>query len=134
MCSSDLANPNPPPLTRIFIQRDYRHGTEVRFLADYPPELIGRVRVYAMIALKRKVHSNHLTSRSIIQIEQRDFETTINYINSIFDEAEEFNFSAFCESCLGYLTANILYLLKDTRYEKVRRCSLVEYATLSVVN
>lgn len=36
---------NGPSVTRIFIQRDYRQGIDIRFTVDFPPELIGRVSI-----------------------------------------------------------------------------------------
>lgn len=46
---------------------------------------------------------------------------TIKDINTMFEEAEEFDCTTFCESCLGYLTANLIYLCTDTKYDKVRQ-------------
>lgn len=54
-----------------------------------------------------------------MQIDQAVFVDTIKDINAMFEEAEEFDCTTFCESCLGYLTANLIYLCTDTKYDKV---------------
>ena len=43
----------------------------------------------------------------------------MNQINGMFEEAEDFNCTTFCESVVGFVTANMIYMCKDTRYERV---------------
>jgi len=90
--SANGGSPSPPP-PRIFVQRDYGRGVAIQFVTDFPPELNGR-------------------------IDQATYDYTITQINSLFEEAETFNCGTFCESCLGFLTANLIYFCKDTKYEK----------------
>ncbi|CAL8114950.1 unnamed protein product [Orchesella dallaii] len=81
-------------VARVIVERDYRSGIGIKFMTDFPqPELGGR-------------------------IDPAVFEKTIKDINTMFEEAEEFDCTTFCESCLGYLTANLIYLCTDTKYDK----------------
>jgi len=81
------------PLQRVFLQRDYRLGVAIRFMTDFPIELSER-------------------------IDPKAFDYTLKEINEIFEEAEQFTCTAFCESCLGFITANLYWFCRDSRYEK----------------
>ncbi|KAK2705497.1 hypothetical protein QYM36_015776 [Artemia franciscana] len=79
--------------TKVFIQRDYSHGTAVRFQCKYPEELEGK-------------------------IEKEKFEYTINTINEMYADAEKLTCSLYCESLMACLTGYLLYLCADTYYQK----------------
>lgn len=78
---------------KVFIQRDYSEGTLVKFQNRFPQELEGR-------------------------LERQAFETTINRLNAFFAEAEKATCSTYCEGCLACLTAYLIYICKETHYEK----------------
>ncbi|KAJ8935683.1 hypothetical protein NQ318_016801 [Aromia moschata] len=84
-----------PQCLKVFIQRDYSEGTLVKFQTRFPQELEGRV------------------------IRKTSLETTINRLNSYFAEAEKATCSTYCEGCLACLTAYLIYICKETHYEKV---------------
>ncbi|ENN79212.1 golgin subfamily A member 7 [Dendroctonus ponderosae] len=85
-----------PQYLKVFIPRDYTDGTIVRFQRSFPQELEGR-------------------------LEKQTFESTINRLNEIFEEAEKASCSAYCEGCFACVTAYLIYLCKETRYEKKLR-------------
>lgn len=78
---------------KVFIQRDYSEGTNVKFQTKFPPELEG------------------LIDRNL-------FEQTINTLNRIYAEAEKTSSTTFCEGCLACLTSYIIYLCIETHYQK----------------
>ncbi|RZC42346.1 golgin subfamily A member 7, partial [Asbolus verrucosus] len=78
---------------KVFIQRDYSEGTVVKFQTRFPQELEGK--------LDRDV-----------------FASTINRLNGYFAEAENATCSTYCEGCLACLTAYLIYICKETHYEK----------------
>nr|CAG4636663.1 EOG090X0IRX [Eubosmina coregoni]SVE70177.1 EOG090X0IRX [Eubosmina coregoni] len=82
-----------PPTQKVFIQRDYSEGTQVRFQAKFPTELEGK-------------------------IEREKFEYTLNTLNEVYTEAEKMSCSSCCEGCFACLTAYLLYCCTDTHYEK----------------
>ncbi|XP_023025091.1 golgin subfamily A member 7 [Leptinotarsa decemlineata] len=82
-----------PQCLKVFIQRDYSEGTLVKFQTRFPQELEGR-------------------------LERQAFETTINRLNAYFAEAEKATCSTYCEGCLACLTAYLIYICKETHYEK----------------
>jgi hypothetical protein len=84
----------PSQCLKVFIQRDYSEGTVVKFQTRFPQELDGR-------------------------LERQAFETTINRLNGYFAEAENATCSTYCEGCLACLTAYLIYICKETHYEKV---------------
>lgn len=53
------------------------------------------------------------------QLDPNAFEYTMKEINGIFEDAEKFTCATFCESCLGFLTANLYWACRDSRYERV---------------
>ncbi|KAJ3643000.1 hypothetical protein Zmor_025741 [Zophobas morio] len=83
----------PSQCLKVFIQRDYSEGTVVKFQTRFPQELDGR-------------------------LERQAFEATINRLNSYFAEAENATCSTYCEGCLACLTAYLIYICKETHYEK----------------
>ncbi|KAK9890611.1 hypothetical protein WA026_011974 [Henosepilachna vigintioctopunctata] len=83
----------PPQYFKVFIQRDYSEGTLVKFQTRFPQELEGR-------------------------LEKQVFEATINRLNDYFAEAEKATCASYCEGCLACLTAYIIYICKETHYEK----------------
>ena len=78
---------------KLFIQRDYRNGTAVRFSTECPMELRGIVS-------------------------EQDFTTTMEHVNEIFDEAEALNCRAYTEGCLACMTGYLIHLCRKTHYEK----------------
>jgi len=82
-----------PPTHKVFIQRDYSEGTQVRFQTKFPSELEGKV-------------------------ERDKLEYTINTLNEVYSEGEKMNCSSCCEGCFACLTAYLLYCCTDTHYEK----------------
>ncbi|XP_074642253.1 golgin subfamily A member 7B-like isoform X2 [Tubulanus polymorphus] len=79
--------------TKVFIQRDFSEGTQVRFQNKLPPELEGK-------------------------IERAAFEYTMSQLNAMFEDAEKLSSRTYCESCLACMTAYLSYLCMDTYYEK----------------
>lgn len=86
-------NSHREKIQKVFIQRDYTDGTNVRFQTKFPTELEGLI-------------DRHL------------FEQTINTLNRIYAEAEKTSTTTFCESCLGCLTSYVIYLCIETHYKK----------------
>ncbi|KAK4002970.1 golgin subfamily A member 7 [Daphnia magna] len=82
-----------PPTQKVFIQRDYSEGTQVRFQPKFPSELEGK-------------------------IEREKFEYTLNTLNEVYAEAEKMSCSSCCEGCFACLTAYLLYCCSDTHFEK----------------
>ncbi|CAH1154278.1 unnamed protein product [Phaedon cochleariae] len=82
-----------PQCLKVFVQRDYSEGTLVRFQTRFPQELEGR-------------------------LERQAFEATVNRLNAFFAEAEKATCSTYCEGCLACLTAYLIYICKETHYEK----------------
>jgi len=78
---------------KVFIQRDYSEGTNIKFLTKCPQELEER-------------------------IDKSLFEETISKLNSYYVEAEKATSRAYCESCLACITAYIAYVCMETHYEK----------------
>lgn len=59
------------------------------------------------------------------QIEAQAFENTINRLNAYFAEAEKASCSTYCEGCLACMTAYLIYICKETHYEKVTKSNLL---------
>ncbi|UYV60387.1 GOLGA7 [Cordylochernes scorpioides] len=78
---------------KVFIQRDYSEGTNVKFQLKFPPELEGLV-------------------------EKQCFEDTITTMNNIYAEAEKVSGRTYCEGCFACITAYLIYLCMETHYEK----------------
>lgn len=55
----------------------------------------------------------------LFQIDRVTFEMTINKLNEYFEEAEKGSCSTYCEGCFACLTAYLIYICKETHYEKV---------------
>ncbi|KAF4090340.1 hypothetical protein AMELA_G00050700 [Ameiurus melas] len=81
-------------VTKVFIQRDYSEGIVCKFLTKLPAELNSR-------------------------IEQTLFEDTVKTLNSYYAEAEKISGQSYLEGCLACVSAYIIFLCMETRYEKV---------------
>nr|XP_027198376.1 golgin subfamily A member 7-like [Dermatophagoides pteronyssinus] len=93
-----------PPTTstnmkKIFIQRDYSQGTNIRFQTKYPKELIEDDDI------KNKIDAQTFT----------DFIVTLN---TMYEEAERMSTKVCFESCMACLTAYLTYLCFDTHFDK----------------
>lgn len=51
------------------------------------------------------------------------FEDTVKTLNNYYAEAEKINSQSYLEGCLACVSAYIIFLCMETRYEKVLRCS-----------
>jgi len=98
-----------PPTHKVFIQRDYSEGTQVRFQSKFPTELEGKV-------------------------ERDKLEYTINTLNEVYSEGEKMNCSSCCEGCFACLTAYLLYCCTDTHYEKVSETSCFKFNSFTFSN
>jgi len=78
---------------KVFVQRDYSDGTAVKFQLSFPTELDGK-------------------------IERQTFEHTVHQLNAIYAEAERARCSTYCEGCFACMTVYLIYLCKETQYEK----------------
>jgi len=88
-----------PPLNsyqKVFIQRDYSDGTNVKFQTKFPQDLEGK-------------------------IDRPSFDLLVNTLNSVYAEAEKMSSRTYCEGCLSCLTAYIAYVCIDSHYEKCLR-------------
>ncbi|XP_017775019.1 PREDICTED: golgin subfamily A member 7 [Nicrophorus vespilloides] len=94
--ASETEQMAPSQCLKVFIQRDYSEGTVVKFQTRFPQELEGRIN-------------------------REDFEHTINTLNGHFAEAEKASCSTYCEGCLACITAYLIYVCKETHYEKCLR-------------
>ncbi|KAF5291675.1 hypothetical protein FQA39_LY14312 [Lamprigera yunnana] len=92
--NSETEQMAPQHCLKVFIQRDYSEGTIVKFQTRFPTELEGR-------------------------IERQAFEHTITKLNEYFAVAEKATCSTYCEGCLACLTAYLIYICKETHYEKL---------------
>ena len=63
---------------KVFVQRDYAEGNNVKFINRFPAELEGR-------------------------IERDQFDYTVKMLNNMYAEAGKANFSTFCEGSLACL-------------------------------
>lgn len=78
---------------KVFIQRDYQEGTNVKFQSKFPSELEDK-------------------------IDRASFEHLINTLNTIYAEAEKISGKTYCEGFLACLTAYLIYVCMETHYEK----------------
>lgn len=58
-----------------------------------------------------------------LQIERTLFEDTVKTLNNYYAEAEKITGQSYLEGCLACVSAYIIFLCMETRYEKVLRCS-----------
>ncbi|KAK3554262.1 hypothetical protein QTP70_020122 [Hemibagrus guttatus] len=79
--------------TKVFIQRDYSEGTVCKFHTKLPAELSSR-------------------------IERTLFEDTVKTLNNYYAEAEKISGQSYLEGCLACVSAYIVFLCMETRYEK----------------
>ncbi|KAF7218018.1 golgin A7 family, member Ba [Nothobranchius furzeri] len=79
---------------KVFIQRDYSEGTTCKFQTKFPSELESR-------------------------IERTLFEDTVKTLNNFYAEAEKIGGQSYLEGCLACVTAYLIFLCMETRYEKV---------------
>uniref|UniRef100_A0A6G1S9A3 Ras modification protein ERF4 n=1 Tax=Aceria tosichella TaxID=561515 RepID=A0A6G1S9A3_9ACAR len=80
-------------IKKVFIQRDYRKGTKIRFETTMPSEL-----------------ENYIS--------QAEFARFIESLNDIYFDAEKLK---FCEGCMACLTAYLLYCCIETHKQKCMR-------------
>lgn len=59
----------------------------------------------------------------MLQIERTLFEDTVKTLNNYYAEAEKISSQSYMEGCLACVSAYIIFLCMETRYEKVSRCS-----------
>lgn len=78
---------------KIFVQRDYSEGCNVKFMTRFPAELQDK-------------------------IEREQFEYTVKMMNSMYAEAGKANCATFCEGVMACLTAYLIYFCSETHYEK----------------
>ncbi|CAI5447736.1 unnamed protein product [Caenorhabditis angaria] len=78
---------------KVFIQRDYSQGLDVRFETDFPSRL------------------TEMISREV-------WENTIHRINKIFEEAESINATTIFETILGCFSCYCSRLVTKSLYEK----------------
>jgi len=78
---------------KIFIQRDYSEGTNVKFQTRFPAELQDK-------------------------IEREQFEYTVKMMNTMYQEAGKANCATFCEGAMACMTAYLIHFCSETRYEK----------------
>lgn len=88
--------PSQPRYKKVFIQRDYTHGTAVRFQTTFPNELEG-------------------------YIDPESFQYLVNNVNLMYGQGEKMSGRTFCESCCACLTAYCLYLCIESYYDKCAR-------------
>lgn len=55
-----------------------------------------------------------------LQIERTLFEDTVKTLNNFYAEAEKIGGQSYLEGCLACVTAYLIFLCMETRYEKVR--------------
>jgi len=78
---------------KIFIQRDYSEGTNVKFQTRFPAELQDK-------------------------IEREQFEYTVKMMNTMYQEAGKANCATFCEGAMACMTAYLIHFCSETHYEK----------------
>jgi len=78
---------------KIYVERDYSQGLDVKFQRNFPPALDGL-------------------------IDENDWYATVDGINTLFEYAETVNAGAVGETLLGFLTCYLVRLCMKTRYEK----------------
>lgn len=88
--------PSQSRYKKVFIQRDYTHGTAVRFQTTFPNELEG-------------------------YIDPESFQYLVNNVNLMYGQGEKMSSRTFCESCCACLTAYCLYLCIESYYDKCAR-------------
>ncbi|XP_054167422.1 golgin subfamily A member 7-like [Oppia nitens] len=94
--NSDQTKISSPNVRKVFIQRDYGEGTDVRFQKKFPQEL----EEY---------------------IDRQSFEYLIDTLNSIYADAETMSGRICLESCFACFTAYLTYICCDTYYDKCLR-------------
>jgi len=94
-----MALPNAPQSVgldnchKIYVERDYSQGLEVRFQRNFPALLDGL-------------------------IEPEDWYYAIDTINKLFEVAESVNSGSVSETLVGFFTCYLVRLCTKTRYEK----------------
>ncbi|XP_078269430.1 golgin subfamily A member 7B-like isoform X2 [Rhinoraja longicauda] len=86
--------PSASLATKVFIQRDYTDGILCQFQSKFPPELENRV-------------------------ERHYFEETVKTLNNYYAEAEKIGGTSYFEGCMACVTAYVIFMCMETRYEKV---------------
>lgn len=78
---------------KVFVQRDYTHGTDCKYETTYPSQLED-------------------------VIARETFTDTVNKINELFGRSEELNCHNYTEGCLSCMTGYLLYFCIETKYAK----------------
>ncbi|KAI0978874.1 hypothetical protein GJ496_005366 [Pomphorhynchus laevis] len=96
---------------KLYVQRDYSHGIEVKFNEDFPVQLTGK-------------------------IDKQQYTAIIRQINEYYALAERISFHSVLENCLGCLTAYLTMLCIPTQYEKYARqaSEFVEESNVHILN
>jgi hypothetical protein len=85
-----------PKYKKVFVQRDYTHGTGVKFQTAFPVELEG-------------------------YIDPEIFAYLMGNINQMYYDGEKMSGRAFCESCCACLSAYLVYACMESFYDKCAR-------------
>jgi len=93
MSDEELRRLRGPAHRKVFVSRDYSHGSGVRFQKKLPDGLFGL-------------------------IEESVFQELIADINARFEEAEALSAANVCQSIAACLTAYLAYLCVPSSYEK----------------
>ncbi|GAU92465.1 hypothetical protein RvY_04542 [Ramazzottius varieornatus] len=81
------------PRFTVFIERDYSQGIQVKFQEKFPPELDGKM-------------------------DPTTFQTIIQRLNEIYEDAETPNCATAWENCIGCCTCYMAFLFMESRYNK----------------
>ncbi|OQV26082.1 putative Golgin subfamily A member 7 [Hypsibius exemplaris] len=77
----------------VFIERDYTQGIQVRFQEKFPAELDGKM-------------------------DPATFQSIIQRLNEIYDDAESPNCATAWENCVGCCTCYLAFIFMESRYNK----------------
>ncbi|MGH0145087.1 UNVERIFIED_CONTAM: hypothetical protein FKN15_028824 [Acipenser sinensis] len=144
--------------TKVFIQRDYTEGTTCQFQTKFPAELDSRIERQLFEDTVKTLNNYYAEAEKIggqsylegclacvtayiifmcmetryEKIERQLFEDTVKTLNNYYAEAEKIGGQSYLEGCLACVTAYIIFMCMETRYEKVRPCSCGEAPLLTV--
>ncbi|KAH7641212.1 erf4-like protein [Dermatophagoides farinae] len=89
---------------KIFIQRDYSQGTNIRFDTTFPKEF--------------RDDKDNKDKDFKNKIDIKTYTDFIITLNTMYGEAEQMNAKVCMESCFACLTAYLTYLCFDTYFDK----------------